>query len=175
MNADDIYRALQNRHKLPEWVLIRELRLATGDYRWRQPSLNPPRVNRRWRCDAMQRIDAFAINCYEGKEFMKIAYEIKISHGDFIREKRDPDKRQGALEVADYFYFAAPRGVIAPMELPKGTGLLVVYDSGRSEILERAPRLPATRLDWAFVASLMRNAMMMRRRDLPEDRFEDLR
>lgn len=167
MNADDIYAALQRRHQMPEWVLVRELRLGTGydyapyDYVRRQ----------RGRAKMQQRIDAWALNCYPGNGFRRIAYEIKVSRGDFIKEKRDPEKRQPAMEVSDYFYFAAPRGLIAPMELPQGCGLLVVYESGRSEILERAPKLNPTRLDWCFVASVLRSVMATRREDLTRDRF----
>ena len=174
MNADDIYAALQRRHQMPEWVLIRELRLGTGLGGYRDPTYDKAR--KRWHFHTVaQRIDAWALNCYAGNGFKKIAYEIKVTHADFIREKLNPDKRKGAMEVSDYFYFAAPRGVIAPMELPKDTGLLVVYESGRTQILERAPRLPASRLDWLFIASLMRNTMQMRRKDLTKDRFAEER
>ena len=170
MNADDIYEALKRRHQLPEWVLVRELRLGTGY----DPLGDEVITGRHWpRNKALQRIDAWALNCYPGENFVKIAYEIKVTHGDFVAEKLDPEKRRAAMEVSDYFYFAAPRGVIAPMELPKDCGLLVVYESGRSEILHKAPKLPSTRLDWRFVASLLRTVTKMEKKDLPNDRFED--
>lgn len=169
MDADDVYQALKRRHQLPEWILIRELRIGTG-YSYRRWAGN----GKRWRRAKMQqRIDAWALNCYPSEKFVKIAYEIKVSHTDFVREKLDPEKRQPAMEVSDYFYIAAPRGLIAPMELPKDCGLLVVYDSGRSEILHEAPKLPSTRLDWRFVASLARSITNMNKQDLPIDRFDD--
>lgn len=172
MNADDIYAALQRRHQMPEWVLVRELRLGTGfggiDWvKWEASGRKsrPKHI-------LQQRIDAWAINCYSSNGFRRVAYEIKVNRGDFIKEKRDPEKRQPAMEVSDYFYFAAPRGLIAPMELPQGCGLLVVYESGRSEILERAPKLNPTRLDWCFVASVLRSVMTARREELTRDRFQ---
>jgi len=173
MNADDIYQALQRRHQMPEWVLIRELRLGTGfgSIDWAKWQASGRKS--RGRYSIQQRVDAWALNCYAGNGFRRIAYEIKVSRSDFIKEKRDPEKRQPAMEVSDYFYFAAPRGLIAPMELPQGCGLLVVYDSGRSEILERAPKLNPTRLDWCFVASLVRGITEMSKKDLARDRFLD--
>lgn len=171
MNANDIYEAIKRRHPLPEWVLIRELRLGTGFRHMRDEDYDYSKPH--WRRNkALQRIDAWALNCYPGQNYKKIAYEIKVSRSDFFHEKRDPDKKRPAMEVSDYFYFAVPRGLVAPMEVPKACGLLVVYESGRSEILKRAPLLEATRLDWRFVASLGRSIHKMRRTELPTDRFE---
>jgi hypothetical protein len=167
MNADDLYEALKRRHPLPEWILVRELRIGTGysSGEW---------DGRKWkRAKMQQRIDAWALNCYPSKDFIKIAYEIKVSRSDFLNEKNDPEKRKAALEISDLFYFVAPRGLIAPMELPKDCGLLVVYDSGRSEILQEAPKRQAERLDWRLVASVLRNVMKARKEDLARDRFAE--
>lgn len=167
MNADEVYEAIKRRHPLPEWVLIRELRLGTGfDYgAWDEEAKEYVKAG------IDQRIDAWALNCYPGQKFKKIAYEIKVSRGDFFHEKKHPDKKRPAMAVSDYFYFAVPRGLVAPMEVPKACGLLVVYESGRSQILKRAPLLEATRLDWRFVASLGRSIHRMRQANLPRDRY----
>lgn len=168
MNADDIYEALKRRHPLPEWVLVRELRIGTG---YQYAGWDDIKKKRR-RAKMQQRIDAFALNCYPSEEFLKIAYEIKVTHSDFIAEKLDPDKRVAGMEVSDQFYFAAPRGVIAPMEVPKDCGLIVLEESGRLRTLKRAPRLDSTRLDWRFVASLVRTITKMTKKDFARDRFE---
>lgn len=168
MTADDVYEALKRRHQLPEWVLVRELRMGTGYSPWFSGKPSSKHYRRaRWE----QRVDAWALNCYPSKKFVRIAYEIKVSHSDFIKEIQDPDKRKAALEISDYFYFVAPRGLIAPMEVPKGCGLLVIYEDGRSEVLKKAPRNEAPRLDWRLVASLTRNISQARRKDLPRDRY----
>jgi len=175
MDADDVYEALKRRHPLPEWVLVRELYLGTGMGRFsyipEYEETGRGYRGLRGRYRMRQRVDAWAFNCYESKGFRRIAYEIKISHSDFIREKLDPEKRRGAKRISDYFYFAAPRGVIAPMEVPDDCGLVVVYESGRTQILKRAPKLNPERLDWQFVASLARNILQARKRDLAKDRF----
>lgn len=151
MNADQIYLAIRQRHKLPQWVLVRELRLNCG-----------------W---APQRIDAWAMNCHPSKGCWRIAYEIKLSRSDFRAEKKDPEKRKTAMAVADFFYFAAPRGLIAPMDVPDDCGLLAVYESGRSMILKRAPRTNAKGPDWWFVAAVLRNLTDARLKDLPDTRW----
>jgi len=174
MDADDVYEALKRRHQLPEWVLVRELRLGTAfemdKEEWDKWLATD---HKSWpRYHMLQRIDAWALNCYKSKQFRRIAYEIKVTHSDFVQEIRDPTKRRPAQKVSDYFYFAAPRGVIAPVEVPEDCGLVVVYESGHSRILKRAPRLEPERLDWQFVASLVRNISQARRKDLPRDRYE---
>ena len=151
MNADDVYAAIRQRHKLPQWVLLRELRLNCGF--------------------APQRIDAWAMNCHPSKGLCRIAYEIKVSRSDFRIEKLDPQKRKAAMQVADFFYFAAPRGLIAPMDVPEDCGLLAVYETGRSQILKRAPRIDAKGPHWWFVAAALRNLTDARLKDLPDTRW----
>lgn len=167
MNADFIYAALQKKHKLPEWVLFRELALGTG---WDEGVWNEETGEYVWK-GYQRRIDAWAINCYKSQHFRRIAYEIKCARSDFIAERRSPDKRRPAKAVSNHFYFAAPLGLIDPSEVPEDCGLLVVYESGKTRIVKRAPKLDAWRLDWRFVASLVRNLANAQRRDLPGDRF----
>ncbi len=50
-----------------------------------------------------------------------IAYEIKISRNDFLRD----DKWRTYLDYCSEFYFAAPPGIIDPSELPDEAGLLI--------------------------------------------------
>jgi hypothetical protein len=111
------------------------------------------------------------MNCHPSKGCWRIAYEIKLSRSDFRAEKKDPEKRKTAMAVADFFYFAAPRGLIAPMDVPDDCGLLAVYESGRSMILKRAPRTNAKGPDWWFVAAVLRNLTDARLKDLPDTRW----
>jgi len=54
-----------------EWIFLRELRVGTG---FRQGSL--------------QRLDAFALNCYPHQGMKRICYEMKMSRADFLGELR---------------------------------------------------------------------------------------
>lgn len=49
------------------------------------------------------------------------AYEIKVSRADFLGDQ----KWHKYLDFCNYFYFAAPPGIIAPNELPPEVGLYV--------------------------------------------------
>lgn len=72
------------------------------------------------------RIDAWAMNVWPSNGYTTIAYEIKVSRSDFLRELKDPDKRAWALRFSDEFYFVAPRHLIHPKELPPECGLIEV-------------------------------------------------
>jgi len=64
-----------------------------------------------------KRIDAFYFNRWNREA---IGYEVKISRQDFLHDK----KWEGYLEYCTKFYFAAPKGVIKPEELPESIGLI---------------------------------------------------
>jgi hypothetical protein len=97
-----------------EWIVIFEVGINTGV---------PGRF-----------IDAVAFNCWQSKGFKKIAFEIKVSRGDFLREIRDPLKRVPALIFFDEFYFVAPSGVIPKDEVPRDCGLMEVGQSGQIQV-----------------------------------------
>ena len=72
-----------------------------------------------------------------------IAYEIKISRNDFLRD----DKWRAYLEYCSEFYFAAPPGIIEPSELPFEAGLLVCSKNARlmytkKKAPERSVKIP---------------------------------
>lgn len=102
-------------------------------------------------------MDAFAINCWPSKNYVRHALEVKVSRSDFLREMRDPGKRQRAMELANEFWFVAPSGVIKKGECPEGCGWLELTKGGfrvrRSAKFREVDDLPMT-----FVASLLRHA-----------------
>lgn len=72
------------------------------------------------------RLDAWAMNVWPSGGYTTIAYEIKVSRGDFLREMKDAHKRDWALTFTDEFYFVAPRHLISVKELPENCGLVEV-------------------------------------------------
>lgn len=72
------------------------------------------------------RLDGWAMNVWPSKGYRTIAYEIKVSRSDFLREMKDPGKRAWALTFTDEFYFVAPRHLIDPKELPDDCGLIEI-------------------------------------------------
>lgn len=55
-----------------------------------------------------------------------IGYEVKISRGDFRRDR----KWMGYLEYCNVFYFVTPWGLIQPNEVPEEAGLIWTTKTG---------------------------------------------
>jgi len=78
-----------------------------------------------WTNKTMRKIDLWVMKkSYTHPQ--TIAYEIKISRQDFIRD----DKWQEYLPYCTDFYFVAPAGIIDPAEVPAEAGLLLTSKNG---------------------------------------------
>lgn len=162
--AKDIIPLLRKRHSTknwdaPRWVFFEELRVGTGhnvnewrfvmeDGKWRKQfkdGFNPE-----------QRIDAWAMSAWKSDKYKSIAYEIKVSRTDFLREIAEPEKRATAMRFSNQFYFVAPDGIIKPSEVPEGCGLLLIRD-GKVSISVGAPSREIAEPTWAFYAALVRS------------------
>jgi len=112
-----------------------------------------------------QRLDAFAINCWPSKGETAIAYEVKVSRGDFLRELEQPQKRRFAEQVSSECYFAAPFGLLRAAEIPEPWGLM-----GVSELIVRIVKQATVRTlaPWPFwfIASIARR-VAKRQLELP--------
>jgi len=137
----------KEKRKRSEWALFFELRNGTGRKNKTLRKKDPPRY-----------IDAFAINLWPSKKHRRIAYEIKISRADFLKELKTPDKRQWAMEISHQFYFVASQGIIALEEVPEGCGLLEVSGEEIVETL-KAPITKARDFSMTELCALARQAM----------------
>lgn len=114
ITAQDIRRLIADRHGLDkldsrghEWALFFELRNGTG-YGKQERYL-----------------DALALNLWPSKKFWRVAYEIKVSRADFLKELEQPEKRAFGREISHEFWFVCAPGVARPEEIPEGCGLMV--------------------------------------------------
>jgi len=155
----DIHKALEARHPADAWVYLRELRTRTG-YEY-GPNFST--------FDQIRSIDAFAMGCWKSNGHRRVAYEIKVSRGDWLRELKDQHKRTQAYFLAHEFWFALAPGVINAtpgvgndflqfQEALHGCGVLEVQEDGTVKVIERAKRHEAWPMPEAFIASLLRNA-----------------
>lgn len=78
------------------------------------------------------RMDGFAIKRSWTKPFTT-GYEIKVSRSDFTRDEKWPNY----MQYCNYFWFAAPPGIIDPDELPQGVGLLVATKNANRLIAKK--------------------------------------
>jgi hypothetical protein len=149
-------RYADNRH----WIYGEEVRLGTGyDHAARHTFERD--AEGRWhkklnRTTVEQRIDAFVMSCFGGESYRKIAFEIKISRSDFLREIADPVKRAGALAVSNKFYFLTPPKLVKASEIPDECGLMEVRD-GDLRVVKPAPDRKCAEPTWSFIASFIRN------------------
>lgn len=144
MESYQVAAALQ-RHRHPdtyrkEWIFLRELCTGTGGG------------------GGQNYIDAFAMNCWPSTGYVRTAYEIKVSRGDFLREIKNPTKRLLAMNYSHYFFFAAPEGLLRADEMPEDCGLVEVSSTGVRVARRAAKRSGAATSDWGFVASALRLA-----------------
>lgn len=136
LTSDDIYDRLHTRYPAPEWAAFEELRDG--------PGFNQRRT-----------VDFVAVNTWPSKGLAIVAVEVKVTRGDFRRELDHPEKRATVTPYVNEFWFAAPRGIVKPEEVPDGCGLLETWGEGKlratiraRQFMDREPDRPL----WTVIA-----------------------
>ena len=110
--------------------------------------------------DKRRTVDAMAFACWKSDGIAVHGYEIKVARGDWLREIQKPDKSQGFSRRCNYWWIAAPEGVVKVEELPSDWGLRIVKwdeQSGYSVRVKRpATFRPDPVFDVGFVVALAR-------------------
>lgn len=83
-------------------------------------------------------IDAYAIRLFQGQGkrlYRRVAYEVKVSRGDFLQEMKKPEKRATALALSHQMYFAMPAELAAKClpdveRLAPECGVLAIHPDG---------------------------------------------
>jgi hypothetical protein len=122
-----------------EWVLFRELRSGAV------------------RGQSERSVDLFAMNMWPSKKHWRVAYELKASRADFLRELAKPEKRAWGMEVSNEFWYVCYSGIAKPEEIPEGCGLLVA-DEGLEKLRKavQAPQRESRALTMTEVSSMVR-------------------
>lgn len=139
MNASDIRAALRRSYCAPEWAILFEVLDATGARHTRSA-------------------DAVAMSLWPSRGLSVWGFEIKVSRGDWLREKAAPEKAEAVAKYCDFWHVVAPKGLIKVDELPEAWGLKEVDEKDALRTAKEAQKLDAKPLDRLFVASLLRNA-----------------
>lgn len=101
----DIRVALKKQFPHPEYGIVFEVAQGTG-----------------WK--ANRHLDAMAMGVWPSRGLVLHGIEIKVSRGDWRRELAMPEKAEEIARFCDFFWLAAPQGVVPINELPKNWGLL---------------------------------------------------
>lgn len=157
MIAETIINLLRSRHDASE-IFVTELRGGAGG----RPTDN---------CY----IDAWAMHPFPSRQNCRVAYEVKVSRSDFLRDTKQPHKHRAALVHSNEFYFVAPEGILKAEEMPLYAGLIEVATEGLPNdpnqrpsshylvISLQAPWRDTNPPSWRFVASLCRSVAKEKR------------
>lgn len=99
-------------------------------------------------------------------KFHTYSFEIKISRGDFLRELRNPEKRNPGMAISNYFYFVTGPNIAETSEIPEGCGLMVAGWNGdecRVVVKAKAPFREVKPFTDSFVASILRRTSRLER------------
>lgn len=161
--------AISGAAKVPAAEIVTALhehyeRTATSNYRQRSDWLHfsELRIGTGYGKDAEQRIDFWAMHTLPSERLRRVAFEVKVSRGDFLAELRQPRKRAVALLWSNEFYFAAPSGLIQVAELPPECGLVEYRLDEFGAHLHwsvAAPWRDTPPCSWRFVAALLRRSV----------------
>jgi hypothetical protein len=131
---------LRERYSDREWAFFSHLRSGTG-------------------AGNARTFDAFAINTWPSKGYLRLAFEVKVSRQDLVHEFMSPWKRADAMENSNQFFFVAPKGLVKAMELPDGCGLLELDAGGlKNTVLAKHREIKPPEMN--FICSLFRKSSL---------------
>jgi len=147
---DQIIRALRARHPEDRWVFATQVETTTG-VRW---GLHDP-------AEKIRRIDAFAMALWPSLYYKRVAYEIKLTRADWLKELNDPAKRSVAFLLSDEFWFVLDGDAWRPEDRRPDLGscgiLLWVAKTGKLHMQQKPQR---STMAWPmpidFMASFLR-------------------
>lgn len=149
MNHAELVEYLESVHPPPQWAFLTGVRSMAG---W-------PAYPKKERY-----IDAFAMNLWPSTGHLRVAYEVKVSRGDWLRELRSPEKHAAAISLSHRFYFVLADGVWKPEDQAKvltEAGVTVVghaLNGKWSRDVVRAPTRQVKPMPEGFIAMLLRAA-----------------
>ncbi len=102
-----------------------------------------------------RRADLLAMGCWPSSGYVLTGFEIKVSRADWLRELADTTKADAVGKFCDYWYVAAPKGLVKIEELPTGWGLMEATEQG-VRTAQRAVKRVTAEYTPAFFASMLR-------------------
>lgn len=137
VTSDDLFRALAVRYPARRYATMREVGNGTGS-------------------NVRRHVDLVAMGIWPSQGLHLEAIEVKVSRDDWLRELRQPLKQeQSVFRWMDFWWVAAPVGVVELEELPSAWGLLELRGGGLV-IAKAAPKLEPEPPSRDFLAALLR-------------------
>lgn len=105
--------------------------------------------------------DLLAVSLWPSRGLWFAGVEVKVSRSDWKMELKNPAKSVAIQRYCDYWWLAAPEGVVEPHEVPESWGLYTILPGkpkgGPVRMDKQAPKLTPDPLSTTFVASVIRN------------------
>lgn len=147
MKAEEVIAAIRRRYipdaQLPEFVLLEQVRNQQG---FGYGSGMPVRT-----------FDALMVGLWESRGHPVHGFEVKVSRADWKRELLAPDKADPLVKHVNYWWIAAPAGLVDVESLPDGWGLQVI-DGTKVRTAREATRRDAAPPSWSMVAAILKRA-----------------
>jgi hypothetical protein len=100
--------------------------------------------------------DALVVSVWPSRGIWIAGVEVKVSRSDWRKELDSPEKSAEIQRFCDFWWVAAPEGVVEPAEVPETWGHFVMSGK-KAQIAKQAPALNPEPLSREFVASILRN------------------
>ncbi|WP_447979066.1 hypothetical protein [Candidatus Nitrospira bockiana] len=140
MTSTDVVKALRDRFPKQEYAFLPQVRNGTGFSKM-------PRT-----------ADVMVMGLWPSRGLELQGFEIKVHRGDWLREKRNPEKAEEIAQYCDRWWIVADDAtVVQKEEMPPGWGLLVL-DGGKLRVKKEAPKLKAKPITREFLAAMLRKA-----------------
>jgi hypothetical protein len=140
--VSSIFDALRKRFAHPEWAYFEEVRNGTG-------------FSRR----TTRTADGLAFSTWPSRGLELHGIEVKVSRGDWLREKGDPEKAEEIARFCDRWWLAVtPKVVLDVAEVPPAWGL-IEWDGKRWRThRDASKRQDVQPLDRLMLAAILRKA-----------------
>lgn len=137
-----LVNTLRSRYASNEWALVTQVRDGAG---WDRRTF-----------------DALAIGLWASRGHPVHGFECKVSKSDWKRELAKPEKADPLVAFCHHWWIVAPRGVVDPMTLPVGWGLLEAHENGTIHTVVESPRREAQPVTAGFVAQIAKRLIAER-------------
>lgn len=151
----------------PEWGTMSHKQLCRRMALWLKNARNYSVVITERSTSAMETPDVLGFHA--GRSLL---IECKVSRADFLSDREKSFRAYAERGMGDLRYFAAPRGIIKPEDLPANWGLLEVSDRQVREIVEATDQPANKKAEVLFLVSAIRRleiacAVFVRHEDEP--------
>lgn len=156
MKSGDVRDALRRYYPSQEYALVHEVAQATG-------------------FNANRHLDCIAMSLWPSRGLNLFGIEIKVNKYDWKKEKATPEKAEQIARFCDFFFIAAPAGLIPVEELPEAWGLIEVNEKGEIRQKKGAVKTESTPINREFLAAMLRASSRSMTKDEMEAKLDQAR